>query len=117
MGLVARVIEAAGISTAVHSWIPEMPMSVGAPRVVGMAYPGSVPFGLPGDAEGQRAVLQASLEAAAEMTEAGSRVDLAFEWPQEAPVPKPQEQSPIGRAIRKRPWLYFSLLKGDIPES
>lgn len=117
MGLVARVIEAAGIPTAVHSWIPEMPMSVGAPRVVGIGYPGSVPFGLPGDAEGQRAVLKASIEAAAAMTEPSSRVDLAFEWPQGTPVPKPQQPSPIGRAIMRRPWLYFSFVNGDIPES
>lgn len=107
-------MEAAGISTSVHSWIPELSMSVGAPRVVGIGYPGSVPFGLPRDAEGQRAVLQASLEAAAAMTEPGARIDLAFEWPRNARVPKPPEPPPIAKAIMKRPWLYLRLLKGEI---
>lgn len=115
MGLVARVLEEAGVSTALHSWIPELSVSVGAPRVIGIGYPGSVPFGLPGDREGQRAVLRASLEAAAAMRDPGERVDLPFEWPQSARVPKPPEPPPIARAIMKRPWLYLKLRSGDIP--
>ena len=114
MGLVARVIEAAGISTAVHSWIPELSESVGSPRVVGVGYPGSVPFGLPGDPKGQRAVLQASLEAAARTGEPGQRVDLPFEWPARTRVPKPPKPPPITRAIMKRPWLYLKLRSGEI---
>lgn len=115
MGLVARVIEQAGVSTVVHSWIPEMPVSVGAPRVVGIAYPGSVPFGPPGDARGQRAVLHASLTAAAAMTAPGARSDLGFEWPSQMPVTRPPRQPPITRAIVKQPWLYARLLNGDVP--
>ena len=116
MGLVARVIEAAGVATAVHSWMPELSVSVGTPRVVGIGYPGSVPFGLPGDAEVQRAVLQASLETAAGMTEPGTRVDLGFEWPKGARVPRPRKPPPIGTAIMRRPWLYLRLLNGDVPK-
>ena len=115
MGLVARVIEAAGIPTAVHSWIPELSESVGAPRVVGVGYPGSVPFGLPGDHEGQRDVLLASLEATALIRESGGRVDLPFEWPTGTRVPKPPKPPPITRAIMKRPWLYLKLRSGEIP--
>jgi D-proline reductase (dithiol) PrdB len=116
VGLVARVIEGAGVSTAVHSAIPEVTLSVGAPRVVGIAYPGSVPLGLPGDAPGQRAVLRASLEAAAALTVPGSRVDLDFSWPAGARAPKPPEPPPIAKAIMKRPWLFLNLLRGAIPE-
>ncbi|MEZ5356174.1 MAG: hypothetical protein R2762_26355 [Bryobacteraceae bacterium] len=115
MGLVARVIEQAGISTAVHAWIPELSVSVGSPRVVGIAYPGSTPFGLPGDADGQRAVLRASLEAAVAMNQPGARVDLDFVWPPDERVPKPPHPPPIARAIMKRPWLYVNLLRGEIP--
>jgi len=115
VGLAARVIEEAGVSTALHSWIPELSVAVGSPRVVGIGYPGSVPFGAPGDAEGQRAVLRASLEAAAGLRVPGERVDLPFEWPETARVPKPRRPPPIARAIMKRPWLYAKLRAGDIP--
>ncbi len=117
MGLVGRVIEEAGISTAVHSWIPELSVAVGSPRVIGIGYPGSLPFGLPGDADGQRAVLQASLEAAAGMRTPGERADLEFEWPAGARVPKPPKPPPIAREIKRRPWLYLNLLRGDIPDA
>jgi len=115
VGLVARVIERAGVATAVHSWIPELSVSVGSPRVVGIGYPGSVPFGLAGDTEGQRAVLRASLEATAAIREPGGRADLPFEWPAGERVPKPPEPPPIARAIMKRPWLFMKLLAGEIP--
>lgn len=95
--------------------MPELSVSVGAPRVAGIGYPGSVPFGLPGDAEGQRSVLRASLEAALSIEEPGGRVDLAFEWPANRRTPKPPEPPPIAKAIMKRPWLYLKLLNGDIP--
>lgn len=103
------------MSTAVHSWIPELAESVGSPRVIGIGYPGSVPFGAPGDADGQRAVLRTSLEAAASLTEPGQRIDLPFEWPAEARVPRPPKPAPIVSAIKQRPWLYLKLLKGQIP--
>lgn len=117
MGLAARKIERLGIATAVLSWFPEYPVAVGAPRVVGIGYPGSVPFGLPGDSAGQRAVLRAALEAAAGLPAPGQRVDLPFEWPSGVRVPKPPKPPPITRAIVKRPWLLLNLLRGDIPQS
>jgi len=109
------MIEEAGVATAVLSWIPETTASVGAPRVVGIGYPGSVLFGTPGDSAGQSAVLLATLEAAAEMVEPGQRIDLPFEWPARARVPKPPTPPPIARAIFKRPWLYLKLVNGEIP--
>lgn len=115
MGLAARVLEQEGISTAVHSWIPEWSQAVGSPRVVGIGYPGSLPFGQPGDAAGQRAVLQASLEAAAATDRPGKRVDLPFEWPADVRPPKPLEPPPIVGALKKRPWLFLKLLSGEIP--
>ncbi len=115
MGLVARVIEEAGVPTAVLSPIPELTVSVGAPRVIGIGYPGSLPLGQPGDADGQRAVLRAALEAAFTLKEAGARLDLDVEWPPEARSPRPPKPPPIAQAIMKRPWLYLKLLRGELP--
>jgi hypothetical protein len=84
--------------------------------VVGIGYPGSVPMGLPGDADAQRAVLLASLRTACGIAEPGGRVDLAFEWPPDRPVPRPPTPPPIARAIMRRPWLYLKLLRGEIPQ-
>ena len=100
-----------------HSWLPEYPETVGSPRVVGIGYPGSMPFGPPGDSVGQREVLRASLEAAVGASTPGQRVDLAFEWPKDTRIPRPPKPPPITRAIMKRPWLFLNLLKGEIPGS
>lgn len=111
----SRIIEAAGVSTAVLSWIPELSTAVGAPRVVGIGRPGSVPFGLPGEADLQREVLRAALQAAERATTPGERIDLPFEWPAHAREPKPPEAPPIARLITRRPWLLRNLMSGEIP--
>lgn len=111
----SRVVEAAGISTAVLSWIPELSISVGSPRVVGIGRPGSVPFGMPGESDAQREVLRAALGAAACATAPGERIDLPFEWPAHAREPKPPEAPPIARLIARRPWLLRNLMRGEIP--
>ena len=49
-------------------------------RVIGLSYPAGLPLGMPGDAEGQRDVLRAALEAAATMNEPRSYVEFPFEW-------------------------------------
>ena len=116
MGLAARVLEAAGITTIVHSWIPALSACVGAPRVVGIGFPGALPFGDVGDAEGQRAVLRASLESGLALQRGAQRVDLPFEWPASKRVPKPPALPPIARAIVKRPWLYMRLRDGRLPD-
>ena len=115
MGLVSRVVEAAGVSTAVLSWMPELSTAVGTPRVIGIGRPGSVPFGLPGQADLQREVLRAALRTAARMTTPGERIDLAFEWPADAREPKPPEPPPIARLVARRPWLLRNLMSGEIP--
>ena len=115
MGLAAREIERRGTATAVLSWMPEITQSVGAPRVVGIGYPGSTPIGRPHDDPGQRAVLRSALEAAAAIETPGARVDLDFEWPASERVPKPPQPPPIARLIMKRPWNYLRLLKGELP--
>jgi D-proline reductase (dithiol) PrdB len=81
---VQREIEAAGISTITLSSIPDLTAAVSVPRLAAIEHPLGYLLGQPGDPEGQRAVLRATLRALAEMTEPGSLTQLPFEWPASA---------------------------------
>jgi hypothetical protein len=79
----------------------------------------SRPLGRPHDADGQRAVLRATLELLESATGPGAYVELPSEWP-ESPararldskdVPPP----PIVDLLKKKPWLVASLYAGRIP--
>lgn len=117
MGLAQREMEAAGIATVSLSVLPAVTASVGAPRVAGIAYPMGVPLGSPGDARGQRAVLEAALRVLETARTPGETIPLPFEWP--TPLEKARfpaaEPPPISQLIRRRPWLYLRLLRGEIP--
>jgi len=97
VGLVARVIEEAGIATVIVNMMPAYQAIVGAPRVAAIAYPFGRPFGDVGDAAGQRAVLRAALALLETVSEPGTVVELPLVWPQEAKATKwgPDEPSPI----------------------
>ena len=101
------------------SWIPELTRPVGVPRLAGIGYPTSRPLGRPHDADGQRAVLRATLELLESATGPDTYVELPFEWP-ESPaqarnasrdVPPP----PISVLLRQKPWLLPRLYSGRIP--
>ena len=117
MGLVANVVEAAGVATACLSMIPPLTRNTGAPRVVGVAHPMGMPMGRPGDADGQRAVLRAALEAAAAMTGPRSYTELPFVWPERrsTAMREPDPPPPIARLLTKKPWLLPRLAGGRIP--
>ena len=117
MGLVANVVEAAGIATACLSMIPPLTRNTGAPRVVGVAHPMGMPMGRPGDAPTQRAVLQAALEAAASMTRPRSYAELPFVWPERrsTAMREPDPPPPIAQLLTKKPWLLPRLAGGRIP--
>ena len=119
MGLVANVIEAAGIATVCLSLIPPLTRGTGAPRVVGVAHPGGLPLGLPHDDRGQRDVLRATLQTAAAMTVPRSYVELDHRWPERRSVAirEPAEPPPIAQLLTRRPWLLPRLISGDIPSS
>ena len=99
MPVLARRIEAAGIPTVVVTMMPDLAEAVLAPRILGVEFPFGHPFGLPGDAPGQRRVLEAALVVLAGADRPGTRVDLDVEWP--VPVREayrtwqPTEPSPI----------------------
>ena len=104
MGLVARVIEAAGVPTVTLNMIPAYQRIVGMPRVAAVEHPFGRPFGDVGDAETQTNVLRASLAVAESAASAGHVEHLPFVWHEEPKQTKwhPAEPSPIIALIKKR---------------
>jgi D-proline reductase (dithiol) PrdB len=119
VGLVQRVLETAGISTVTLSTIPALTRAVGVPRLAGISYPMGRPLGRPHDADGQRAVLRATLELLASASGPDSYIELPFEWP-ESPAQarnasKDHKPPPIVDLLRRKPWLLARLYSGRIP--
>ncbi len=90
MGLVCRVVEAAGISTVCVSTGRDLTEQVRPPRSVFVNFPMGNAFGMPFDRAMQGAVLRAALEVAQTSSEPGVLVDLPYVWPE------PFEFSPGG---------------------
>jgi hypothetical protein len=80
VGLVARVIEEAGIPTVVVSTGRDLSAQVKPPRTVFVNFPMGNPFGRPGDRDMQRAILRDALGALATMASGGALSDLPYEW-------------------------------------
>ena len=104
MGLVARVVEAAGIPTVTLNMIWEYQNLVGMPRVAAVEHPFGRPYGEVDDHDTQMAVLQAGLKVFETATEPGHIEHLPFRWHQD---PKetawhPAEPSPIIALIKSR---------------
>ena len=104
MGLVARVIEAAGIPTVTLNMIPAFQNVVGIPRLAAIEHPFGRPYGDVDDVETQGAVVRAALDVAVQATEPGHIEHLPFVWPEEPKQTKwhPAEPSPIIALIKKR---------------
>jgi hypothetical protein len=118
VGLVQREIEAAGMATITLSNIPDLTASVSAPRIAAIEYPFGRTLGRPDDAEGQRAVLRAALQALAEMQTPGGVCHLPFEWPEPPRRARahPPEPPPIAQYLRSHPWLLPNLLARSVPK-
>ena len=121
MGLVHRVLEASGIPTVTLSMIPDLTRAVGVPRLAGISYPMGQPLGKPHDADGQRAVLRATLELLTTATGPDAYIELPFKWP-ESPArvrnaSKDLPPPPIVDLLKKKPWLTIKLYSGHIPQS
>jgi D-proline reductase (dithiol) PrdB len=104
VGLVARVIEAAGIPTVTLNMIWVYQRLVGMPRVAAIEHPFGRPYGDVGDADTQREVLRAALHVARDATAPGHVEHLPFVWHQD---PKqtawhPAEPSPIIALMKQR---------------
>ena len=118
MGLVQRVLEAAGIPSVSLSMIPDFTRAVGVSRLAGLSYPMSRPMGRPGDAEGQRRVLAALLQVLVTAESPDTCVDLPFAWPESpAQARKGSDvRPPIAQLLARKPWLLPRLYAGDIPD-
>lgn len=104
MGLVARAIEAAGITTVTLNMIWPYQRLVGMPRVAAIEHPFGRPYGDVGDRRTQREVLLAALRLAETAREPGHVEHLPCVW-HEAPEQtkwQPDEPSPIIEWIKKR---------------
>ena len=80
MSLVARVLEAGGISTVTYTNARDIAASAGNPRQIFINYPLGNPAGRPHDADNQREVLRAGLRLLEEAKEPGIIVDLPYVW-------------------------------------
>ena len=81
VGLIARVLERAGIPTVSLTCARDITERIQPPRAAFLNYPIGNSTGRPGDAAGQREILRAALQLAEDDLPAGTIVDLPFEWP------------------------------------
>ena len=105
------------MSTIVLSSIPDLTSSASVPRLAAIEYPLGYLLGLPGDKEGQRAVLRAVLNALVEMKNQGSVVHLPFRWPASTNVlaHEPPEAPPIVRYLLRHPWHISNFNSREVP--
>ena len=80
MSLVARVLEAGGISTVTYTNARDIAASAGNPRQVFLNYPLGNPAGRPHDPENQSSVLRAGLKLLEDVEGPGIIVDLPYIW-------------------------------------
>ena len=80
MSLVARVLEAGGISTVTYTNARDIAASAGNPRQVFLNYPLGNPAGRPNDPENQRSVLRAGLKLLEDAERPGIILDLPYTW-------------------------------------
>jgi len=82
VGLVARVVEQAGIPTVLVSTGRDLTAQVRPPRSVFVNFPMGNPFGRAGDSALQRRILLDALRLAETAERGGVLVDLPYDWGQ-----------------------------------
>jgi len=80
VSLVARVLEAGGISTVTYTNARDIGASAGNPRQIFLNYPLGNPAGRPNDPENQRSVLRAGLKLLEDAERPGIILDLPYTW-------------------------------------
>jgi D-proline reductase (dithiol) PrdB len=80
VSLVARVLEAGGISTVTFTNARDIAASAGNPRQVFLNYPLGNPAGRPHDPDNQREVLRTGLNLLEEADKPGIIIDLPYVW-------------------------------------
>jgi hypothetical protein len=81
VSVLARVIEAAGISTVLVTMMPYWSDKMGVPRTLGVEFPFGHPLGHPGDPEEQLIVIGEALRLLREARGPSTVVHLDREWP------------------------------------
>jgi hypothetical protein len=104
VGLVSRVIEAAGIPTVTLNMIWDYQRAVGMARVAAIEHPFGRPYGDVGDAATQREVLLAALRVFEQAKGPGHIEHLPFIWHEDPADTKwhPAEPSPIIALMKER---------------
>jgi hypothetical protein len=114
---VQRELEAAGLSTICLTPVPDLTASLSVPRIAAIEYPLGRTLGEPCDAEGQMAVLEATLQALETIQTPGEIVHLPFEWPESPKEVQnhPPEDPPIAHYLARNPWFLPRLLYRKVP--
>jgi hypothetical protein len=87
VGLLAREVEGAGITTAALALVREVAVEVRAPRMLYLHWPYGHAMGEPGNVEQQRAILHDLLSMARTAPRPGLLVDLPYRWRRETYPP------------------------------
>lgn len=104
VGLVARAVEEAGITTLTMSVGRDITERVRPPRACFVNYPMGNEIGRPGDVDTQRAIVGAAFESISAMSEPGTIIDLPFELVARSPIGGPWQQWVYTDAFR-RAWM------------
>lgn len=80
VGLAQNRIEEAGIATVSVTMVPYSTLAVRVPRALHVRFPLGNPFGEPGDAQTQRAILEAALRWLYQAPEPNRVYRLAVSW-------------------------------------
>ena len=104
MGLVARVVEAAGIPTVTLNMIWKYQNLVGMPRIAAIEHPFGRPYGDVNDVKTQTSVLRSALAVFDEAEGPGHIEHLPYRWHEDPKDTKwhPAEPSPIIALMKNR---------------
>jgi hypothetical protein len=79
--VLARVIEAAGISTVLVTMVPDLAERIGVPRIVGVEFPYGHTLGHAGEREEQTKVIRDALRVLRDARQPNTVEHLPYEWP------------------------------------
>ena len=100
MGLIARQVEAAGVSTLCMSSALDITRAVNPPRAAFLDYPLGHTTGKPHEPELQRAILVEALKGFTELTSPGSIKLLPFRWSEDEAWKETAQRGPDDRRAR-----------------
>lgn len=87
MGLLAREIEAVGVTTVALALVKDVAVAAQAPRFLHLHWPFGHALGEPGNVAQQRTILHDMLSMAAHATQPGRIIDLPYRWRRETYPP------------------------------